>query len=340
MALEFKSSLTAFDNDQWRKGGMTCNGLKETTQARNYFYGPGRQNLLPDPDSNLNNTTVSQIGLVQTNGLGQIAASDYGPGTLLSTNFSVKHPSGLTDAQIGTVQSTPNKINFVNYRQTDPVLVNSLRNNPLSIYAQGKDVKDQPIPEFFADVNPEDYSTYIHKEEVDISPETEELYIDGSPNVSILGLAQQNPFLGLGQPVPNETPIFSGKVYGGTNSADAKPTAEKLYGSVWDPNHCQNKSLVNFAQGYNVAEQINEEKYIQEGPQAANNLPWGPIRVTGNPQTQQGGIWQRGDNAWPTKNESIGIQNNSEVQLNNNFVLPPKRFVNPYKNGLPGSLIP
>lgn len=358
---EFKPSFTSFDNNQWRKGGMTCNGLKETTQAVNYFYGPGRQNLIPDSNPTADfksdnpsfKPSVSSIGLVQNNGLGQLASGSSGPGTLLSTNLSVKNPSGLTDAQIGVVQSTPNKINFVDYRSTDPALVENLRKNPLSIYAQGENVKNSDIPAFFADIKPEDYSDYIRQPEIHIDDETKELYIDGSPNVTILGLAEQNPFMGLGLAQPNSKPEFLGKVYGGNNSGDARQIAENIYNQGWTNNMdqveqfssgmnqemCQNKALSQFAQGYNVAPQIVENKIIIEGPHSANNLPWGPVKVTGNPRTQQGGIWQRGNNAWPTEYNPLGIQN-TNVQNNGYKPLPPKRFINPYKNGLPGTLVP
>ena len=355
---QFKPSLTSFDNNQWRKGGMTFSGLKETTQAVNYFYGPGRQNLIPDPnptaDFKSDNPSfkpqVSSIGLVQINGLGQIASGTYGPGTLRSTNLSVKNPNGLTDAQIGAIQSTPNKINFVDYRSTDPTLVENLRNNPLSIYAATDKVKNADIPAFFADVDPEDYSDYVRGPEVDISDETKELYIDGSPNVSILGLAEQNPFLGLGQARVN-TPDFSGKVYGGSNSSDSRRIAENIYNQGWTNEMgqsvenfggggCQNKALLQFAQGYNIAPQLLENKMVVEGPHANSNLPWGPIKVTNNPRTQQGGVWQKGSDPWPTKYNQYGVENNTNDSLSGYKHLPPKKFVNPYKNGLPGTLIP
>jgi hypothetical protein len=330
------------ETNRWRKGGMTFSGLKETTQAVNYMYGPGRSNIIPNPGGE----GISSIGLLQTSGLGQIASGRYGPGTLLSANVSVKNPVASSDAQIGLVQSTPNKINFVNYRDTDPSLVQNLRNNPLSIYAQGEDVRNKEIPKFFADIEPDNYSNYIHEKYVDISDETKTLYVDGSPNVSILGLAEQNPFMGLGRPKPATTPRFTGRVYGGGATSSARETANFLYNQVWTSDkmgdsesftdsHCQNKALVPFSQGYNIAPQILEGKMIVEGPGAQSNLPWGPIKVTGDPRTQQGGVWQK-SGVWPTRAVANGIQNtNVAVET----ILPPKRFVNPYKNGLPGTLI-
>jgi len=331
---KFKPSFTTFDNDQWRKGGMTCGGLKETTQAINYMYGAGRQNIIPD--TNTDKSLISSIGIFQTNGLGQLSSGTSGPGTLVSTNMSVKNPVASSDSQYGIVQSTPNKINFVNYRDTDPTLVQNLRNNPLSIYAQGNNVKDKDIPSFFANINPENYSNYIHESTVDISDETKQLYIDGSPNVSILGLTEQNPFMGLGNVIANVNPEFSGKTYGGNDSSSVNDIVKQIYNKDSNDDYTCSKALVQFSQCYNVAPQILKSKMVVEGPTAQSNLPWGPIKVTGNPQTQQGGIWQNGNNNWPTKESDRGIENNNIVI---DKPLPPKRFINPYKYGLPGTLV-
>lgn len=358
----YKPSFTAFGNKQWWKGGMTHNGLKEASQVRNYLPNPGRSNLIPDPTQSLGTTTgvVSSIGAVQTNGLGQVAASRYGPGTLLSTQVGVTNPAGLSYNQIGVVEPPPNKMTFVDYRSTNPVLVDNLRKNPLSIYAQTQAVKESQVPPFFAYIQPSDYADYKNEMEKDISKETKELYIDNSPNVSILGLATQNPFLGLGRAVPNEKPQFLGKVYGGPSDSSAESIARNIYNQGWtqnvpnpdpalnfegvetfqqNPQRCQNKALVNFSQGYNVAPQIVDNAMVVEGPHANNNLPWGPRVVTGNPQTQQGGVWQRGQNPPPTKWDKVGIRANKNAMAPQGHATIHNNFVNPYKNGLPGTLI-
>lgn len=318
---------------QWRKGGMTYGGLRDTTQARNYFYGPGRQNLIPDASADLNDKTVSSIGIIQQNGLKQILSGPSGPGTF--SNANVNGPSlGHSEYQQGVVQFNPNKVQFVNYRNTDPTLVNNLRNNPLSIYATGQNVRDAPIPEFFANINPDNYSTYVNLPGVQISDDTKELYIDGSPNVSILGMEQQNPLMGLGRAVPNSNPKFSGKVYGGTDSANANGIAAAIY-SMGRDSHCTNKALASFSQGYNVAPQLIDGKMIVEGPHVNNNIPWGPGIPNDNPRKQQGGIWSGPRDLTPSVPQ--GISNNYPGQQN---IPLPRRFQNPYVNGLPGSLIP
>lgn len=319
------------DTKQWRKGGMTYGGLRDSTQARNYFYGPGRQNIIPD--ANPNGTIVSSIGLIQNNGVKQVLAGPTGPGTF--SNVNVNGPSlGYNDEQQGVLQSNPNKVQFVNYRNTDPVLVNNLRNNPLSIYATGQNVKDAPIPEFFANISPDNYNTYVNLPGVKISDEIKELYIDGSPNVSILGLEEQNPLMGLGRAVPNSNPKFSGKVYGGTDSGNANHIAAAVYGMGRESN-CTNKALAQFSQGYNVAPQLIENRMIVEGPHVNNNLPWGPGIPNRDPRKQQGGIWPGPRDLTPAIPQ--GISNKTRGMDN---IPLPNKFQNPYVNGLPGSLIP
>lgn len=346
---QFKSEFTSFDNTQWRKGGMTSNGLKESSLVNNYFYTPGRSNIIPDATQNSNFRTndvnlmdnrqqiVSSIGLVQNNGLKNIASGTYGPGSLLSTNLSTTNPQGSDKTFIGQVDFSPNREQFVNYRDTDTALVRNLKNNPLSIYASGKNVKNAEIPAFFVDTKPADYSDITNDRNVNISNETKTLYIDNSPNVSILGLAQQNPFMGLGNIKANQA-SFPGKAYGGSNDGNTGTRiSENIYNSVWENNEkCQNKALMNFAPGYNISSQILNNKMIVDGPKSYQNLPWGPIKVTGNPITQQGGIWQRGDNPWSTQTVSTGVESTKKYEGNKKFTVP---FSNPYVNGMPGTLI-
>ena len=44
------------------------------------------------------------------------------------------------------------------------------------------------------------------------------------------------------------------------------------------------------------------------------------------------------DNIYP-KLDDKGVRNNPLVSVNGSYDIPKKPFVNPYKNGLPGSLI-
>lgn len=332
--------LSPFTNNQVRKGGMTSNGLRDSTNVRNYFPTPGRANIIPDATQNVNTlamirdpnsfSEISSIGQIRFNPLKDVAVSKYGPGTLMSTNSQPLNIAGINDAHIGYVQQNDKKTQFVDYRNVDPTLVENLRINPLSIYAVGKDVNSREIPAFFTDVRPENYAEYTNDAFIDISDYTKELYVDGSPNVSILGMAEQNPFMGLNTALPNTTPNFTGKTYGGTTGS-ASNYADELYGRVnkdkIDGVYCKNDALVSFSQGYNVAPQLIDGIFNLEG--ARQSIPWGPIRPTGNPQTQQGGIWTKGDNPWPTVRGSVLPNEDKPLYL-------PKP--NPYRYGLPGTL--
>lgn len=329
-------------SSQWRKGGMTSNGLRRSGEVRNHFNGPGRQNIIPDSQYS---NSVTSIGQVQTNGLGQVASGTSGPGTLKSTNLEIRTQNVPSSDQIGYVIQNDKKTQFVNYRDLDPTLVQNLRENPLSIYAVG-DVKDKPIPAFFTYVKPDDYGTMISSPEVPITPFTQELVIDGSPNASILGMGSQNPLMGITSGITNAFPEFLGKTYGGIDGS-AEHYAETLYDRSWENNYgqpsknnfderCQNKALAEFSQGYNIADQLINNRMIEwVGPSmhSVDNLPWGPKRITKNPRTQQGGIWNGPPTTLDTK---FGYENSRKIRLEN---IPEYREINDYTNGLPGNLV-
>lgn len=318
---------------KWRQGGMTSNRLRDSTNIVNYFRGPGRMNIIPDANASngANNSKptpgyVSSIGIVQTNGLGQVASGNYGPGTLLSSNIEIRNPNITDENTIGETLFNTKRNTFVDYRSTDPTLIQNLRKNPLSIYAVGE-AKNADIPAFFSYIRPDNYDTYKSLPNmVDIKPNVIQQAIEGSPQVNILGLDKQNPFMGLTN-VVNDEPEFLGKTYGGDNTASARKYAKEIYNQgyttntlkpTFSENGCKNKALVHFAQGYNVAPQINDNKmvaWVNTGQHAVTNLPYGPVKVTGNPRTQQGGIWQRGHNLPPTKSDTIGYQNNPNNQV-------------------------
>lgn len=345
---------------KWRKGGMSVSGLRQSTEVRNYFYGPGRQNIIPNayPEADLKSDNpafkqpISSIGFYQTSGNKQVAASTYGPGTLKSTNLQNNIPVIKNEENMGSVMQNDKKSIFVNYRQTAPFLVENLRKNPLSIYAVGN-AKDAPIPAFFSYIRPQNYATYTSEPEVDIKRSTVTQAIDGSPQINILGLQRQNPLMGITSGIPNTNPEFSlGRTYGGTDNSSAKPYADYIYDQGWTTNtlrpiqretfgeeKCQNKALSHFAQGYNISEQINEGKMIEWSPvKSADNIPWGPRIITNNPRTQQGGIWTKGNNPPPTQPVEIGYRNNPSTKITGEFTLPYKNH-NYYTNGLPGSII-
>jgi len=342
---------------KWRQGGMTSNRLRDSTTAINYFTGPGRMNIIPDTNASNGadaskpmQPAVSSIGIVQTNGLGQVSSGSYGPGTLLSSNIQIRNPNITDENTIGETLFNTKRNTFVDYRSTDPALIQNLRKNPLSIYAVGE-AKNADIPAFFSYIRPDNYNTYNSLPNmVDIKPNVIQQAIEGSPQVNILGLDKQNPFMGLTNTV-NSEPDFFGKTYGGDDTSSARKYAKDIYNQGYTtnilreagPNGCKNKALTHFAQGYNVAPQIVDNRmveWVSAENHSVSNLPYGPVKVTGNPRTQQGGIWQRGHNLSPTKPDTVGYQNNP-----NNQVRPvgaPVRSlpgVNAYKHGRISSLV-
>lgn len=332
---------------------MTSNGLRRSGEVRNHFNGPGRQNIIPNATTVSNKFSndpafkvpISSIGYLQTNGLKQVSSGPQGPGTLNSTNIEATTQNVLSSDQIGYVKQNDKKTQFVNYRRVDPVLVDNLRNNPLSIYST-KESKNKEIPAFFTFVKPDDYETYKSIPEVEITPFIKELAIDGSPNVNILGLGHQNPFMGITTGIPAQSPEFSGKTYGGVDGS-SEYYAKKLYDTEWRNNFneetkdnfdekSKNKALMEFSQGYNVSEQLLNNRMIEwvgKGYSSVDNIPWGPKQVTGNPITQQGGIWNGQSTTFDTQ---FGYENSKKIQLNENV---PEKNINPYRNGLPGTLI-
>jgi hypothetical protein len=322
---------------KWRKGGMASNGLRAAGEVWDYFHGPGRSNIIPDALPGKNKDVISSIGIVQTRGTKEIASSTYGPGTLNSTNLQVPSQNIQSEYSHGNQRQNYKKSQFVDYRSTDPVLIQNLRNNPLSIYATGETKKNAPIPAFESYVRPDHYNN-VESKLPTINHNTKNLGINGSPQVNILGLTKDNPFMGL-VPESVNKPTFMGKTYGGKDGS-AKPFANELYSSAWKTNQevplnpqvnnvypefnqnnehfnngngCKNDALMHFSPGFNITDQVNTGKmsvWVNNGNHSINNLPWGPQKITNNPQTNQQGIWQNEPGAnWPTINTRIGYSN-------------------------------
>jgi len=300
------------ENGYWRKGGYQTTGLRLAAQVQNRFPGAARQNLILNPDNyrkldSIESNVISSIGQNRISPNKLVAgASTAGPGTLFSSNLDCRFPVIKNELQMGRVDYTGQKQQFVDYRSTDPTRVHNLRINPLSIFVTDEAVNND-IPAFMTDVRPDNYATYKNVHSLPVNATTIKEAIDGDPQINILGLTKSNPFLGL-RSVPNTEPEFLGKTYGGNDMASAKPYAEALYrtnyitnvteqpipsNKLTESNQCKNKALHHFTPGYNITQQINQDKYVQYPPLSkTSNLPWGPRRLTNNPQTAKGGIWK------------------------------------------------
>jgi hypothetical protein len=288
---------------KWRKGGYSCNGLRESTNVRNYFSGPGRMNLIPNVTTKSifsPNDPVASIGVIREPVSKVLNTGSYGPGTLRSTNVQVRVPYNLTIEQQGEVHQNEKRSQYVDYRSTAPFLIEQLRQNPLSIYAVG-DAKNKEIPCFYSYIQPDNYETY---KSVNVPPDQQSIVnsINGNAQTAILGLGYDNPFMGLGQRV-NDKPTFLGKSYGGGPDS-ARIEGNKLYKQGWTKaiinsttsENCFNRALSEFAQGYNVAPQINQGKmYTYYG--GNTNLPWSQL-------------FQRGKNPPATQPWNTGYTNN------------------------------
>jgi len=352
-----------FNGGNWRQGGMGFRGLREAAQVKNYFPGPGRQNLILNPDNSrqldpLESNVISSIGQerISQNKI-LFGASTAGPGTLFSTNVQVTNPRISNSAQLGHFNNKFNKQQFVDFRHTDPVRVTNLRKNPLSIYVENEYKKDD-IPAFMTYIRPDDYGTYKNVPAPPASRETILAGINGNPQVNILGLTSNNPFLGLSN-VPNATPMFSGKTYGGNLSGSARPIAEALYNTNYVNNitekpievsnvnlnesKCKNKALHHHTQGYNIANQINDGTFIMyPSANKIDNLPWGPRRFSPNPRIAKGGIFANSNLNQSTINgdwvsSSSTIADRRPNMYKNESKLSSISSCDLYKNGSPSA---
>lgn len=333
-AIDIKETYTDIKPDikppskKIRRGGMTTNGLRAATEVKYYTRNPGRMNIIPHANQSLNEKdNISSIGTVQTNSLKQVAVSDRGPGTLKRSNFQVGSGSGLqaiapTEKNMGYTIQNEKRAQFVDYRHTDTVLVDNLRNNPLSIYAVG-DAKNAEIPEFFTHTKPKTFSSYTSNHRTSVDNFTKQMTINGAPQTNILGLHENNPLMGISN-VKN-TLEYHGKSYGGDETND---NFEEHMNKIWTGNHfdegeCKNKAVKFVSSGYEVV----PGNFNHFG--AVTNLPWGPKKVTNNIKTQNGGIW----------NEPSIVRKLEMPPHVNNMRQYYENQVKNYKNGLPGSLV-
>lgn len=290
---------------------MTYNGIRDSTTIVGYFPSPSRPNIIANAPKTqvpgVGPEFVTSIGVVQCSGLKEVGSGSIGPGTFSNTNINIQNPNCTSYAQLGHVFLNDKKESFVDYRQTAPFLIDALTRCPLSIYGVGaaKDAEILPVETY---IRPEYYNTY-KTETQKVSKTSIEGRINGSPQIDILGLYEENPMMGLRQ-VPNNEPTFSGKTYGGMTGS-AEPYADKLYRQASQPGG-QNKALLHFAPGYNIAGQIIQNRMVAEvgpkdqrpfGGRGRDNIPWGPRT------SFQSGIWPRGNDPMPTQPTATGYVN-------------------------------
>ena len=135
------------DGRMVREGGADTYALRGMTLVENYMNGPGRSNLLSDPED--------RLGKLDT-----IPAREQsrGPGSL---------QEALPDASryqfdyiIGKIHPNPNKLINVDDRQIAHYQVTALQSNPLSIYTNHSDGQ---VPSFECMIEPQNYSPMVDK---------------------------------------------------------------------------------------------------------------------------------------------------------------------------------
>jgi len=135
-----------------RTGGWDNYSIRSATLIENYVPGPMRQNILQDPD---------------------LALGKYDPGTFWSDDLIQNGPGSLLQALpdaskysfdriFAKPTGNPYRDFGVDDRQIASYQVEQLHNNPLSQYSTRP---NDPIPSFFNDSEPDNYSNMINKRE-------------------------------------------------------------------------------------------------------------------------------------------------------------------------------
>lgn len=148
---------------QVRTGGYDNYSIRGSTLIMDYFPGPGRSNLLLDPDS--------AIGKFDPGTFGGDDAIMNGPGTLLQ---ALPDASRFQYDRIFAVPTgNPYREFGVDDRQIASYQVEQLRNNPLSQYTINPNA---PIPKFECMAEPDNFSAMVNKRE-----ESFKNYFEGDP---------------------------------------------------------------------------------------------------------------------------------------------------------------
>jgi hypothetical protein len=211
-----------------KSGGYDNYSIRSATLVENYFPGPGRSNLIMDPDR--------ALGKYDSGTYGSDEMIMDGPGSLYrsmpdATKYSYER---IFEAPRGN----PFRNFAVDDRQVAAYQVEQLNNNPLSQYTLNP---DGSIPGFLADVQPDNFSNMTTKREDQYKSffeggdsiyaqqlgGTQAVYkqYTGQPvnanadvvyNLSMNSKENSNPMIALGSSSNVRTkPTFSGKAYSG-----------------------------------------------------------------------------------------------------------------------------
>jgi len=239
-----KGALENDFNKKAKVGGANTFTIKGSTLVKNYTPGPGRTNILLDPDY--------AIGKVDFGTFAVDESMQTGPGTLLS---SIPDTSRMQNTRILAVpHANPNKLVGEDNRNIAFYQVSQLKENPLSIYTSKP---DGFIPNLYADNAPDNYSSMVvsnpGRREEELNKDFEKVRnneLNGQGSVAVypkddsvltnesiensnesvvynkLGSAGIfNPLIEQGSSrTLNDDPLFSGKAYSGKFINDEKIT--------------------------------------------------------------------------------------------------------------------
>lgn len=183
-----------------RIGGANNYAIRGTTLVEGYFPGPMRQNFRQDPNYMIGKVSFGTFGNDQ---------NFNGPGSLLQalpdgSRFQYKQifmpPRPNINKEVG-----------LDDRQLASYQVEQLHVNPLSQYTTNPDA---PIPGFFCDSEPDNFSTMINERET----QAEKWFKDLKPN-NYVGASQ----------VPGRAAGSAPNVYEQYTGAQANPNADVVY---------------------------------------------------------------------------------------------------------------
>lgn len=250
-----------------RLGGADTTTIRGTTLVKDYFPGPGRTNILLDPDQAIGKVNFGTFGLDEMR--------QNGPGTLLS---SIPDASRYQNNRVfAKPHVNPNKLESIDDRQIATYQIDSLKQNPLSIFTNNLSGE---IPNLYANTEPDNFSPVINESSPAVTDknyddllkerakQNEEIGIDSqgagqvypkdgkvfnsisdhtgilSPNANIVYNALGsngifNPLIERTNKIPNQNPTFSGRSYSGSfKDINGKkitiggPNEPKVYGSL------------------------------------------------------------------------------------------------------------
>ena len=196
-----------------RLGGADTTTIRGSTLVKDYFPGPGRMNILMDPDQTIGKVNFGTFGLDEMR--------QNGPGTLLS---SLPDASRYQNNRVfAKPHLNPNKIESIDDRQIATYQIDSLKKNPLSIFTNNLTGE---IPNLYANTEPDNYSPVINEDSPNVTDENyEKLLQERAKQNEEIGMDSQ----GAGQVYPKDGKSFNSIT---DHTGTLSPNANIVYNSL------------------------------------------------------------------------------------------------------------